>query len=193
MRGEARRQVRMLAVVRPEDWIAAEHPLRRIKQLADAGLAQLSALFDEMYGAVGRPSIPPERLLKASLLMALYSVGSERLLCEQLGYNLLLRWFMGLAFDEPSFDHSTVSRNRARLSLCSMRSCPPAAESRRPVTAATTRATSSRAAGRSRLRRTSRRIRRIPAALSSTGAPCVIRATPSAGGPASGLKKRLTG
>ena len=68
-----------------------------------------------MYSAVGRPSIPPERLLKASLLMALYTVRSERLFCEQLDYNLLFRWFLDLEMDEPSFDHSTFSRNRARL------------------------------------------------------------------------------
>jgi transposase len=83
--------------------------------LADAALAQLSPRFDEMYSAVGRPSIPPERLLKASLLMALYTVRSERMFCEQLDYNLLFRWFLEMDVSEPSFDHSTFSRNRARL------------------------------------------------------------------------------
>jgi transposase len=68
-----------------------------------------------MYSEVGRPSIPPERLLKASLLMALYTVRSERMFCEQLDYNLLFRWFLDLNWDEPGFDHSTFSRNRARL------------------------------------------------------------------------------
>ena len=68
-----------------------------------------------MYSEVGRPSIPPERLLKASLLMALYTVRSERMFCEQLDYNLLFRWFLDMNWDEPGFDHSTFSRNRTRL------------------------------------------------------------------------------
>lgn len=115
MRGEERRQRTMLVVINPEQRITKEHPLRRIKQLAEAVLKQLSPLFDEMYSVVGRPSIPPERLLKASLLMALYTVRSERMFCEQLDYNLLFRWFLDMEMDEASFDHSTFSRNRARL------------------------------------------------------------------------------
>jgi transposase len=95
--------------------VPKDHPIRRIKQLAEAALEQLSPLFDEMYSAVGRPSIPPGRLLKASLLMALYTVRSERMLCERLDYDLLFRWFLDLEMDEPSFDHATFSRNRARL------------------------------------------------------------------------------
>src|SRR5271169_6618973 len=82
MRGEERRQRLMLMIMEPGDRVPKEHPLRRVKELADAALAQLSPLFDEMYSAVGRPSIPPERLLKASLLMALHTVRSERLFCE---------------------------------------------------------------------------------------------------------------
>jgi len=78
-------------------------------------LQELSPRFGQMYSEVGRPSIPPERLLKASLLMALYTVRSERMFCEQLDYNLLFRWFLDLNWDEPSFDHSTFSRNRTRL------------------------------------------------------------------------------
>jgi transposase len=115
MRGEERRQRTMLMVLEPGERVSKEHPLRRVKELADAALAQLSALFDEMYSAIGRPSIPPERLLKASLLMALYTVRSERMFCEQLDYNLLFRWFLDMDAAEPSFDHSTFSRNRARL------------------------------------------------------------------------------
>jgi len=99
----------------PGDRVAGEHPLRRVKELADAALTRLSPLFDEMYSAIGRPSIPPERLLKSSLLMALHTVRSERLFCEQLDYNLLFRWFLDMDAAEPSFDHSTFSRNRARL------------------------------------------------------------------------------
>jgi transposase len=105
----------MLVVIDPEKRVAKDHPLRRIKQLAQEGLNQLWPVFDQMYSAVGRPSIPPERLLKASLLMALYTVRGERLFCEQLDYNLLFRWFLDPEMDEPSFDHSTFSRNRARL------------------------------------------------------------------------------
>ncbi len=115
MRGEERRQRAMLVVIDPEKRVPKDHPVRRIKQLADAALAGLSPVFDEMYSAVGRPSIPPERLLKASLLMALYTVRSERMFCERLDYDLMFRWFLDLEMDEPSFDHSTFSRNRARL------------------------------------------------------------------------------
>src|SRR5207244_125209 len=105
----------MLLVVNLEERIPKEHPLTRIKQMADLALRELSPIFDEIYSVLGRPSIPPERLLKASLLMALYTVRSERLFCEQLDYNLLFRWFLDLEMDQASFDHSTFSRNRARL------------------------------------------------------------------------------
>src|ERR1700724_3689237 len=115
MRGEDGRQRAMLVVMNPEQRVPKGHPLRRIKGLADAALAQLSPRFDAMYSAVGRPSIPPEQLLKASLLMALHTVRSERLFCEQLDYNFLFRWFLDLEADEASFDHSTFSRNRQRL------------------------------------------------------------------------------
>src|SRR5215813_1631368 len=115
MRGEERRQRSMLMVVDVEQRIPQDHPLRRIKQVTERVLKNLSPIFDQMYSSVGRPSIPPERLLKASLLMALYTIRSERLLCEQLEYNLLWRWFLDLEMDEPRFDHSTFSRNRARL------------------------------------------------------------------------------
>lgn len=115
MRGYDRPQTTMLTLVNPEQRVPAKHPIRLIKELAEIALKELSPLFEQMYSEVGRPSIPPERLLKASLLMALYSVRSERLFCEQLDYNLLFRWFLDLNWDEPSFDHSTFSRNRGRL------------------------------------------------------------------------------
>jgi transposase len=115
MRGADKRQRAMLVVMNLEQRIPKGHPLRRIKALADAALKELSPVFDAMYSAVGRPSIPPERLLKSSLLMALYSVRSERLFCEQLDYKFLFRWFLDSEADEASFDHSTFSRNRARL------------------------------------------------------------------------------
>jgi transposase len=115
MRGEERRQRSMLMVMDVEQRIPQDHPLRRIKQVTDRVLKNLSPIFDQMYSSVGRPSIPPERLLKASLLMALYTIRSERLFCEQLDYNLLWRWFLDLELDEPSFDHSSFTSNRQRL------------------------------------------------------------------------------
>ena len=115
MRGEERRQRSMLVVVNLEERIPKEHPLRRIKQMADAALKELSPIFEQMYSPLGRPSIPPERLLKASLLMALYTIRSERMFCEQLDYNLLFRWFLDMELDEPSFDHSSFTANRDRL------------------------------------------------------------------------------
>jgi transposase len=105
----------MLSLVTPDRRVPADHPLRRIKALADQALAALSPTFDEMYSRIGRPSIPPERLLKATLLMAFYSVRSERLFCEQLDYNLLFRWFLDMDMVEESIDHSSFSRNRQRL------------------------------------------------------------------------------
>ena len=105
----------MLSLVTPDKRVPANHPLRQIKQLAEGALSELSPLFDSMYSAIGRPSIPPERLLKASLLMAFYTVRSERLFCEQLDYNILFRWFLDMNMDEPSFDNSTFTKNRDRL------------------------------------------------------------------------------
>jgi len=115
MRGEVERQGMMLTLVQPEHRIPADHPIRRIKALADAELQRLSRVFEGMYAERGRPSIPPERVLKACLLIALYSVRSERQFCEQLQYNLLFRWFLDLGWDEPSFDASTFAKNKARL------------------------------------------------------------------------------
>lgn len=115
MRGRRNPQVTMLAFIDLETRVPANHPLRTIKALADQALAELSPKFDRMYADVGRPSIPPERLLKASLLIALYSVRSERAFCEQLEYNLLFRWFLGMNLIEPSFDPTVFTKNRERL------------------------------------------------------------------------------
>ena len=115
MRGYDRPQSTMLTLLNPDQRVPANHPIRLIKELAEVALKELSPLFEQLYSEVGRPSIPPERLLKASLLMALYTVRSERMFCEQLDYNLLFRWFLDLNWDEPGFDHSSFSRNRARL------------------------------------------------------------------------------
>jgi len=105
----------MLTLVSPERRVPERHPLRSIKPFVDQVLKEMSPTFDRMYSAFGRASIPPERLLKSTLLMAFYTVRSERLFCEQLDYNLLFRWFLDMDTVEPSFDHSTFSQNRERL------------------------------------------------------------------------------
>lgn len=92
-----------------------DHPLRPIRQQVDGVLAKLSPLFDEMYSATGRPSIPPEKLLRALLLQMLYSVRSERLLMEEIGYSILFRWFIGMNLDDAVWDATTFSKNRERL------------------------------------------------------------------------------
>jgi transposase len=115
MRGADTKQSSMLCLMSPESMVPERHPIRRIKKLADACLAGMSPTFDAMYAATGRPSIPPERLLKASLLMALYSQRSERQFCEQLGYNLLFRWFLDMDMVEPTFDATVFTKNRERL------------------------------------------------------------------------------
>jgi transposase len=99
----------------PETVVPTDHPIRAVKKLADEVLAKLSPTFDAMYASVGRPSIPPERLLKAQLLMALYTVRSERQLCEQIAYNLLYRWFLDMDMIEPAFDATVFTKNRDRL------------------------------------------------------------------------------
>jgi transposase len=115
MRGTQRRQRTLLMVRSVEERIPPKHPIRQIKVLADRALTDLGPRFDQMYSASGRPSVPPERLLKSQLLIALFSVRSDRQFCEQLDYNLLFRWFLDLEMDEESFDASTFSHNRERL------------------------------------------------------------------------------
>jgi transposase len=115
MRGENSGQKSMLVLMSPESLVPERHPARTVKTLADECLRELSPVFDEMYAAVGRPSIPPERLLKALLLMALYSVSSERMFCERLRYDLLFRWFLDMSMVDEPFDASSFSRNRERL------------------------------------------------------------------------------
>lgn len=105
----------MLCLISAESRVPQDHPLRAVKALADAALKRLSPVFDAMYADTGRPSVPPERLLKGMLLIALYSVRSERQFCEQLEYNLLFRWFLEMDMLEEAFDASTFSRNRERL------------------------------------------------------------------------------
>ncbi len=115
MRGEKKQQASMLMLMSPESRVPATHPVRAIKKLADAALAKISPVFDAMYADGGRPSIPPERLLKSMLLMALFTVRSERQFCKQLDYNLLFRWFLDMDMTEPSFVPTVFSKNRDRL------------------------------------------------------------------------------
>lgn len=105
----------MLCLMSPEERVPSDHPLRRIKKTTDAVLKRLSPVFDQMYAGTGRSSVPPERLLKSMLLMALYSVRSERMFCEQLNYNLLFRWFLDMDMVEDAFDATTFTHNRERL------------------------------------------------------------------------------
>jgi transposase len=115
MRGTQDRQASMLALFSIEARIPSEHPLRRIKTMADQQLLRLSPVFNRMYSSVGRPSVAPEKILKSLLLIALYSVRSERQFCEQLDYNLLFRWFLDMELEEESFDATVFSKNRERL------------------------------------------------------------------------------
>jgi transposase len=105
----------MICLISAETSVPMDHPIRALKTLADAALRELSPVFEAMYATTGRPSVPPERLLKGQLLIALYSIRSERQLCEQLQYNLLFRWFLDMDMLETAFDASTYSRNRDRL------------------------------------------------------------------------------
>ena len=115
MRGSSKNQPSMLMLASPGSLVPPNHPLRGIKRLADAALKDLDATFEGMYSGVGRPSIPPERQLKTLLLMVLYSIRSERQICEQLQYNMLFRWFVDMDLTGFAFDASTFSKNRERL------------------------------------------------------------------------------
>lgn len=118
MRGHASRQTNLFVKINLEDLVPTDHPLRAIKRMADEALAAMSRTFAAAYASAekgGRPSIPPERLLKALILMSLYTVRSERALCERIGFDLLFRWFLDMTPDEPCFDHSVFSVNRERL------------------------------------------------------------------------------
>src|SRR5881398_2456074 len=115
MRGKIKAQPEFCTVINLNQRVALEHPLRGIKQRVDTVMQKLSPLFDELYAKEGRPSIPPEQLLKSRVLIALYSVRSERLFCEQLGYNLLWLWFLDREFSQGSFNHSVFSKNAERV------------------------------------------------------------------------------
>lgn len=115
MRGTDHQQSTMFSYISAEQRVPKDHPLRAVRAMVDAALSELGPRFDALYAANGRPSIPPEKLLRALLLQVLYSVRSERLLMEQLDYNLLFRWFVGLNLDEPVWDATVFSKNRERL------------------------------------------------------------------------------
>src|SRR5580698_10483679 len=115
MRGKPQAQPEFLTVINLNQRVPADHPLRGIKERVDKVLAKLSPLFDKLYAKEGRPSIPPEQLLKSRVLMALYSVRSERLFCEQLAYNLLWLWFLDRGLDEGSFAPTVFSHNSERV------------------------------------------------------------------------------
>jgi transposase len=115
MRGRTEEQTPMLLGVTTEDFIPQDHPIRRIRALTDGVLARLSPQFSAMYADIGRPSVPPEHLVKATLLMALYSIRSERQFCERLQYDMLFKWFLGLHVTARPFDPTTFTKNRERL------------------------------------------------------------------------------
>lgn len=115
MRGEDAKQEAMFSYVSPERRVPQEHPLRAVREMVDGILQEMSPRFARLYSDRGRPSIAPERLLRALLLQIFYSVRSERLLMEQLDYNLLFRWFVGMEMDEAVWDHAVFSKNRERL------------------------------------------------------------------------------
>src|SRR5215475_11869198 len=115
MRGLDHQQSAMFSYLSPEQRVPSDHPLRAIREITDIVLKQLSLAFSQMYSNIGRRSIPPEKLLRALILQVLYTVRSERLLIEQLQYNLLFRWFVGLGVDEPVWDVTVFTKNRDRL------------------------------------------------------------------------------
>jgi transposase len=115
MRGEDHQQNHIFSYLSPEMRVRKDHPLRAIRGMVDDVLKRLSRRFDTMYARVGRPSIGPEKLLRAQLLQMLYSIRSERLLTEEMDYNLLFRWFVGLNADDEVWDATTFTKNRDRL------------------------------------------------------------------------------
>jgi len=115
MRGNDEQQGAVFSYINPEERIPADHPLRRIRAMVDAALKEMSAHFEALYARRGRPSIPPEKLLRALLLQVLYSLRSERQLMEQMNYNLLYRWFVGLNPDDEVWDVTVFTKNRERL------------------------------------------------------------------------------
>ncbi len=115
MRGREEEQAQVMLGITPDTLVPQDHPIRRIRAITDRALKEMSPVLGTMYSGVGRPSIAPERLLKASILMALYSIRSERQFCERLQYDLLFKWFLNMNIASPAFDHASFSKNRERL------------------------------------------------------------------------------
>jgi transposase len=115
MRGEDKLQADMFSYLSPESRVRKDHPLRTIRTMADQALKEMSGLFDDLYATTGRPSIPPEKLLRAQLIQMLYSVRSERLLMEEIDYSVLFRWFVGFNMDDEVWDPTVFTKNRDRL------------------------------------------------------------------------------
>ena len=115
MRGTDHQQSGMFSYISAERRVPGDHPLRAIRAMTDAALSEMGPRFDAIYASSGRPSIAPEKLLRALLLQVLYTVRSERMLMEQLDYNLLFRWFVGLSMDDPVWDVTVFTKNRERL------------------------------------------------------------------------------
>jgi transposase len=115
MRGDDQQQDGMWSYISAEQRVPADHPLRPIRKMTDSVLRELSPLFERLYAKTGRPSVPPEKLLRALLLQVLYTIRSERLLMEQLDYNMLFRWFVGLTMDDPVWSSTVFTKNRDRL------------------------------------------------------------------------------
>ena len=115
MRGQDHQQSDIFSYVSPEQRVRQDHPLRAIRAMADVALSSMTERFDAMYAKTGRPSIPPEKLLRAQLIQMLYSVRSERLLMEEIDYSVLFRWFVGMNLDEPVWDVTVFTKNRDRL------------------------------------------------------------------------------
>ena len=115
MRGKDDQQLDVFSYVSPEQRVPQGHPLRSLRAMTDEAMQRLQPRFHQLYAKIGRPSIAPEKLLRSLLLQALYSVRSERMLMEQLDYNMLFRWFVGLNMDDPIWDVTVFTKNRERL------------------------------------------------------------------------------
>src|SRR5437867_9674889 len=122
MRGPDEQTNHLFSYLSPEQRVCADHPLRAIRTMTDRVFADLSPRFSKMYSDIGRPSIPPEQLLRALVLQSLYTVRSERLLMEEIDYSVLYRWFVGLGMDDPIWSPTTFSKNRDRLLECAIAS-----------------------------------------------------------------------
>ena len=141
MRGLDQRTGELFSYVDLEARVRADHPLRPIRSIVNEALAALESEFAPLYARVGRPSIPPEKLIRAMLLQAFYSIRSERQLMQRLDYDLLFRWFVGLGIDDEAWDHSTFSKNRDRLlegDLAAKSASPGSSGCCRPTTSRST-------------------------------------------------------